>query len=973
MSDDRWSRIEELYHAALELPPEQRAAFLSDTSGGDSELRREVESLLAEHHSKDSVFDQPALAEMSAGDKPASPTAALLGAGAVLGPYRITGLLGAGGMGQVYRADDSRLHRAVAIKVLFPGQDVRRFEREARAVAALSHPNVVPIFDVGHDGGFDYLVEELVDGEPLRELLRRGPLGIARFRHLAGQIAEGLAAAHHAGIVHRDLKPGNIMVSREGCARILDFGLATSHRAGSEDATISLSHPGAVAGTAAYMSPEQVQGSRVDARSDIFSYGAVLYEMIAGRRAFARDTITATLAAVLEDDPPPVGEVVAGVPRELARIIHRCLRKDPSRRFQVIDDVRIAIEDLQEETKPAVAVPTKRGRPWRAAAVMSVVLLAAIAGLAGGWWMSRTGKPVDRTILTRLTSESGWATDPALSPDGRLVAYASDSGGAGALNIWMRQAPDGVPIQITRGEVDSREPSFSPDGQLIAFSSTRDSGGIYVVPVLGKEARRIANGGHRPRFSPDGKQVAYWNGPDILHGTQPGVQGVFVVAAAGGPARAIAPEFSAARSPVWSPDGKQLLFYGSRKTIAAGESTDWWVASLAEGTVTPLHAREVLDPYESSLSVPDAWTAGRRILFSTRLGDSTNIWGIEIARGGSRLVGGPERLTFGTGVEDSPSISGTRLVFATSASRVELWSLPAKVNEGLVNGKIEKITQNAGWNYFPSLSTDGKRMVFQSDRNGVLGTWFRDLETGKEIDLSLSPHRGPSLPFLSANGSMAVYPAADENYRVALYGVTIAKDYTIGAPRRLCDDCDVPWTWSPDGSKVLYSLDPAPHEVHVLNTLTGERHEILRSANVMVRFRWSPDGRWIAFQTRRGPLSRLFVAPYRESSVPQEQEWIPATDGRQADLFPDWSPSGALLYYYSDRDGNTCLWAQPFDRATGRPKGSAFAVEHFHDARQSLRMPQPYLGVALSQNRIVLNANETTGSIWMAESKRQRE
>src|SRR5260370_15619647 len=229
MSDDRWRRIEELYHTALGLPPDQRGAFLADRSGGDAELNREVESLLARHNSNDSVFDQPAWADSSTGET-ASRTAAVLGPGAVLGPYRITGLLGAGGMGQVYRAHDSRLQRAVAIKVMAPGQNARRFEREARAVAALSHPNVVPIFDVGQDRGVDYLVEELVEGESLRDLLRRGPVDVAGCRRLAVQIAAGLAAAPRAGFVPRDLKPGNSMVASEACARMLDFALPTSHR-----------------------------------------------------------------------------------------------------------------------------------------------------------------------------------------------------------------------------------------------------------------------------------------------------------------------------------------------------------------------------------------------------------------------------------------------------------------------------------------------------------------------------------------------------------------------------------------------------------------------------------------------------------------------------------------------------------------------------------------------------------------------
>jgi predicted Ser/Thr protein kinase len=402
MSDHRWRRIEELYHAALGLLPEQRTAFLEDASGGDSELLREVESLLAQHDSQDSVFDQPAWRDLGPNGQPASLTETLLGDGAVLGPYRITGLLGAGGMGQVYRAHDSRLNRSVAIKVFFPGQDARRFEREARAVAALSHPNVVPIFDLGHESGVDYLVEELVEGESLRDLLGRGPLDVARCWHLAAQIADGLAAAHRAGIIHRDLKPGNIMISREECARILDFGLATSQRSGSDATAASLPHSIIVAGTAAYMSPEQIRGDRIDTRSDIFSYGAVLYEMITGRRAFGRDTVTATLAAVLQDDPPPVGEIAAGVPRKLEQIVHKCLSKDPGHRFQAIHDVTPALADAA------------RPQPGRHAAVASVAAAVVLGlGLAGWLFYSRkTPAPTNRdtVVLADFANSTG---DPA--------------------------------------------------------------------------------------------------------------------------------------------------------------------------------------------------------------------------------------------------------------------------------------------------------------------------------------------------------------------------------------------------------------------------------------------------------------------------------------------------------------------------------------------------------------------------------
>jgi serine/threonine protein kinase/predicted Zn-dependent protease len=484
MTDARWRQVEELYHAALGLPPEQRAPFLENASGGDSGLRREVESLLAQHDSKDSVFD------LGPNDEPASPTEALLESGAVLGPYKITSLLGVGGMGQVYRAHDSRLQRSVAIKVLFPGQDARRFQREARAVAALSHPNVVPIFDVGHAGGIDYLVEELVEGESLRELLRRGPLGVARCRHLAAQIAEGLAAAHRAGIIHRDLKPGNIMVSREDCARILDFGLATSYRAGSDEA-ISVSQHGGFAGTAAYMSPEQVLGGRIDSRSDIFSYGALLYEMITGRQAFARDTLPATLTAVLEANPPPAGEIVAGLPDKLSQIIQKCLKKDREGRFQAIDDVRLALDDLEKDADgpPTPAPPAapkhepehSRARIWLpAAAALMLIALTAV------WFYSRTAHaPTEpnTVVLAEFDNRTGdpafdYALKQALKIDlqqSSFLKILSDQQIADTLRQMGRRPDEGLTQPV------AREVCLRTGGKAVLGGSVARLGAEYVL------------------------------------------------------------------------------------------------------------------------------------------------------------------------------------------------------------------------------------------------------------------------------------------------------------------------------------------------------------------------------------------------------------------------------------------------------------------------------------------------------------
>ncbi len=482
MGDDRWRRVEELYHAAVGLMPERRAAFLKDMSAGDSELRREVESLLVQHDSRDSVFDQPAWMDVSAASEPPAQTVALFASGAVLGPYRIVGLLGAGGMGQVYRAHDSRLHRSVAIKVLYPGQNVRRFETEARAVAALSHPNVVPIFDVGHDGGVDYLVEELVEGESLRELLRHGPLPVATFRHLAAQIAAGLAAAHRAGIVHRDLKPGNIMVSREGCARILDFGLATIQPAGPGDASVFSTGLGAVAGTAAYMSPEQVQGSGIDSRSDIFSYGAVLYEMITGRRAFARDSIPATLKAVLEEEPPPVRKIAPRAPRKLAEIVHKCLNKDPRGRFQAIDDVRLALEDGQEET----TLPLWKRPPSAFGVAMAAA--AVVIGLAVWGWIQYSRKASGLTSRDSIVlADFRNSTGDSVFDDALKQGLAVQLGQSPLLNILPEQRVRSALKEMTRSPDDALTPKVAQEvcvrtgSKAYIAGSIANLGGNYVI------------------------------------------------------------------------------------------------------------------------------------------------------------------------------------------------------------------------------------------------------------------------------------------------------------------------------------------------------------------------------------------------------------------------------------------------------------------------------------------------------------
>jgi len=449
--------------------------------------------------------------------------------GKTLGHYQIIEKLGEGGMGVVYKARDTHLDRFVALKILPPEKVAdperkQRFSQEAKSASALNHPGIITIHDIASDGGMDFIAMEYVEGKTLDRLIPRKGMPVKDTLKIGAEIADALAAAHSIGIIHRDIKPSNIMVSDQGRVKVLDFGLVKLKEAAqaaesqtTETAPV-LTDEGRILGTVYYMSPEQAEGKKVDARSDIFSFGSVLYEMVTGRRAFEGPSVISTLSAILHRDPKPVAETVLDAPPELQRIVARCLRKAPERRFQSIADVSLVLrelgEDLQSGTPAIGGVPPKGVSSPRAGIGKRGLLAAALvmAAVAGGYWMTRRRPPLAAPALTRLTFDSGLTFEPALSPDGKLVAYASDRSGDGNLDIWVQQVAGGEAVRLTRHAADDREPAFSPDGDKIAFRSEREGGGIYVVPAIGGNERLIARHGRTPRFSPDGQWIAYWVG-----------------------------------------------------------------------------------------------------------------------------------------------------------------------------------------------------------------------------------------------------------------------------------------------------------------------------------------------------------------------------------------------------------------------------------------------------------------------------
>jgi len=411
----------------------------------------------------------------------------MLVAGSTLGPYKIIAPIGSGGMGEVYRARDTRLSRDVALKVIHAEvarepERIKRFEQEARAAGALSHPNICAIYDLGTFEGSPFVVMELLEGESLRAKLEAGPVPVRKALDYIAQAARGLAVAHEKGIVHRDLKPENLFVTKDGRLKVLDFGLAKRDVAagdGSETSSPTAARPtepGAVLGTVGYMSPEQVRGQAADARSDLFSLGTVLYEMLSGQRAFARETSAETMTAILREEPPDLATTVEGLPPSLARIVGHCLEKRPEERFQSARDLAFDLSSLSDSQvrheRVAETTPKRRFRPH--AITAALVLLGALLGLAGGRLSKGAGAPSTAKATTasfvQLTDQPGVEQDPSLSPDGKSVVYAAQPGGN--LDVFLLRVGGRNPQNLTADSpADDHQPAFSPDGERIAFRS----------------------------------------------------------------------------------------------------------------------------------------------------------------------------------------------------------------------------------------------------------------------------------------------------------------------------------------------------------------------------------------------------------------------------------------------------------------------------------------------------------------------
>jgi hypothetical protein len=497
-----------------------------------------------------------------------------LTAGTRLGSYEIVAPIGTGGMGEVYRARDTKLDRDVAIKVLPPHlasdpEALARFEREAKAVAALSHPNILAIHDFGRDAsvGVSYAVMELLDGATLRARLDDGPVALKKAIQIGADVASGLAAAHARGIVHRDLKPENLFVTSDGRVKILDFGLARSAAADASYAdsptAMRRTDPGTVLGTVGYMSPEQVRGLPADQRSDIFSLGCVLYEIITGTRAFQRDTGAETMTAILREDPQDLSASGITAPGGVDAVIRHCLEKQPDERFQSARDLAFALHSLSSPSSTsgraaaldAAPAALRVNRSVLLAAGAGAVVLAAAAFFAGrGFGGDVSADASVATTFQQLTDAAGIETDPAISPDGASVAYARNG------DVFVQRVGGRNPIPVAQDP--SREeggPAFSPDGTVIAFHDGQGKGGIFVAGATGESAKRVTDFGFHPAWSHDGTRIVFCTEKIETAESRATTSALWVVETAGGAPRKITD--GDAVMPSWSPSGKHIVYW----------------------------------------------------------------------------------------------------------------------------------------------------------------------------------------------------------------------------------------------------------------------------------------------------------------------------------------------------------------------------------------------------------------------------
>ena len=739
-----------------------------------------------------------------------------LAKGEHLGPYEIVSPIGAGGMGEVWRARDSRIGRDVAVKVLPPSfardaDRLLRFEQEAKTAGTLNHPNLVTIHDFGTHEGAPYIVMELLEGQTLREKLEGSALPPRKAIEYAVQMANALAAAHDRGIVHRDLKPENVFITNEGRLKILDFGLAKLAGPGpsADDRTQQkVTAPGTVMGTAGYMSPEQVRGEDVDHRSDIFALGAIVYEMLARRRAFHAPTSVETMNAILREDPPEIDSSTGRIPPAIDRLVRRCLEKNREERFHSAHDVAYALDVVSSGSgssgQPALTLRTRR---W----LMPLLVVAGFVASAGiGFVAARRQPPAPATSqapphFTQLTFDAGIETHASIAPDGKSFAYTSNR--TGNFDIYVQRTGGTNPVNLTPGSpATDSGPAFSPDGQLIAFSSSRNGGeGLYVMGATGESVRRLTEFGFDPSWSPDGKRIAFANEGVLDPYVRRNESTLWIVDVASGMTRKIEGAGDAVQ-PSWSPNGTRIAYWCSEqgrrviKTIPA-----------AGGKPTSIMT-------EVPFNWNPVWSAdGKTLFFGSDRNGVLSLWRIAIDEASGETRGEAQPLTAGSEPEGFLSVArdGTT-VFRRARAAGQIYEVPYDPKARRITGPPVALLGGSRAALHVDLSPDRQWVVFSS--GGAQEDLFAARLDGSELRQITNDTARDRIPRWSPDGS-----------RIAFYS-SRGGDYDL-------------WTIRPDG---------------------GDARQLTRGRNAYDPV-WSPDGKFITLRTRDGDV--ILVTATGEPSV----------------------------------------------------------------------------------------------------------
>ena len=780
-----------------------------------------------------------------------------------LGHYTIVQKLGSGGMGEVYLAEDTRLGRKIALKTLLPelATDTERrarFEREARAVAAINHPNIVTLYSIESEGEVHFLTMELVTGQTLAKVIPRGGLPLKRFFTIALSLTDAVSSAHEHGITHRDLKPENVMVADNGRVKVLDFGLSKlKPRAfDPEEITRGLSDArtaqGLVLGTLAYMSPEQAEGREADHRSDIFSLGLLLHQMLTGSRPFEGESTAAYVSSLLRDNAPLVTGVRSDVPPRLARMIQRCLEKDPARRYQSAADLHTDLQELEQEFVSgtmALPAPARRTRlmPYSIAAVL-------VGGAAALYWMpwrrEAPALPGDAEF-TQLTYTSGQELFTSLSPDGRTIVYASDA--AGNFDIYSQRVGGQNPLNVTKDSpVDDTHPAFSADGERIAFRSERDGGGIYVAGATGESVQRVVSFGYHPAWSPDGQQLAIVTQSVTDPALRFTSSELWTVKVASRERKRLTE--ADASQPSWSPSGTRIAYWGRSGSTAA---SDIWTIPAAGGTPVPVTS----DP---SIDWNPVWSPdGRFLYFSSNRGGSMNLWRVTVDEASGKPLGRPQAVTTGGGASHqhiSISADGQRIAYIARVESKNIQRVAFDPTAGVIRSAGEWVTRSSRAFDQPSVSPDGQRLAFNA--------------LGKQEDIFVASIDGSGLQQLNndANKDRAARWSPTDPERIAFYSDrtgayeiwTVRRDGGEAQQLTRSPGAHYP-VWSPDGRLMAYSTH-SPNGAFIFDVTKPWDQQKPRPlpgmADPTLTFEvwsWSPNGRLLAGQKHLTDLSHAGI------------------------------------------------------------------------------------------------------------------